>query len=222
MNILDAVIIVLIIVGALSGLRRGLVKEVVLLIGLVATIVVAFYLRVPVSAFFYKNLPFFGFSGLFKGVSILNILLYEVIAFLLVFSILYLVLRILLKITNIIETILKATIILGFFSKIGGAIIGAIESYLIIFIILFIFNQPFINIEGMEDSKFAGTILESTPIMSKAVKNTNEVVAEVYELSQKYDDDKEKFNSEAINLFLKYDIITESNLEILRKKGKIN
>ena len=93
----------------MGGFRRGLIKEVILLGGLVISVVISFMLRVPISTFFYKTLPFFSFGGLFKGVTIINILLYEVIAFLIVFSISYLVLRILLKISGIIEKILKAT-----------------------------------------------------------------------------------------------------------------
>ena len=118
MNILDAVIIIFLIIGVLAVFRRGFIKQTVLLVGLVITLVLSFNLRVPISTFLYKHLPFFSFTGIFKDVSVLNILLYELIAFLVVFSILYLILRIVLKITGLIEGILKATIILGFFSKI--------------------------------------------------------------------------------------------------------
>lgn len=103
MNILDAVIITILIVGVLGGMSRGLIKQAVLLIGLVFCLVLAFSLRTPIATFMYEYLPFFKFGGLFSGVSIINILLYELIAFLIIFSLLYLVLRILLKITGIIE-----------------------------------------------------------------------------------------------------------------------
>ena len=36
MNILDAVIIVVLLIGALAGYRRGLIKQAVLLVGLIA------------------------------------------------------------------------------------------------------------------------------------------------------------------------------------------
>ena len=127
MNILDAVIIIFFIVGILAGFRRGVIKQTVLLVGIVIILVLSFYLRVPISTFLYKHLPFFSFGGLFKGVSVLNILLYELIAFLVVFSILYLILRVLLKLSGLLEKILKATIILGFFSKIAGGILYLIR-----------------------------------------------------------------------------------------------
>jgi uncharacterized membrane protein required for colicin V production len=221
MNILDAVIIILLILGIMGGFRRGFVKETVLLIGLIAVIVISYYLKNPVATFLYKHLPFLNFNGIFKGVTILNILLYEVIAFILVFSILYLILRLLLKISGLIESLLKATIILGFFSKIAGGIVGFIESYIIVFIILFIFNQPFIRVTGIEESKVANFMLNHTIIMSSTVENTNKVVKEIYDLSKVYKNDSKEFNKQAIELFIKYEIISEENLNYLREKGKI-
>ncbi len=221
MNILDAVIIILLILGIMSGFRRGFVKQTVLLIGLIAVLVISYYLKNPVAAFLYKHLPFFDFGGIFKGVSVINILLYEVIAFLIVFSVLYLVLRILLKISGLIESLLKATIILGFFSKIAGGIVGFIESYIIIFIFLFIANQPFIRITGIEESKVANFILNNTFILSDTVKDTNKVIDEIYDLSKTYKNNSKEFNKQAINLFIKYDIISEENINYLREKGKI-
>lgn len=222
MNIVDAIILVILIIGAISGFSRGLVKQAVLLAGLALSLVISFYMRVKVATFFYTNLPFFNFSGVFKGMGILNILVYELIAFLIIFSILYLVLRILLKISGLIEKILKMTIILGFFSKIGGAIVGLVESYVIIFIMLFIFKQPFINIKGLEDSKAADPILTKTPIMSDSIKNTKVVIDEIYDLTKQYKEkDEDEFNNSAIDLFIKYDIVSKENVDLLREKGKL-
>ncbi len=222
MNIVDAIIIVCLIVGVMAGLRRGLIREVVLLVGLVLALIISFNLRTPIATFFYKTLPFFSFKGVYSGVTILNILLYEIIAFLVIFSVVYLILRIIVKITGLIELLLKATIILGFFSRIGGAIVGFIEAYLLVFIFLFIMSQPFINVRGITDSKVANRILDHTPIMSNAVKDTRGVVLEISELKEIYKTDKKAFNEEAIKLFIKYDIISEENVELLREKGKID
>lgn len=222
MNILDAIIIIAIIVGALGGMSRGLIKEVVFLVSLVVCFILSFSLRGPIATLMYKYLPFFEFSGEYSGISILNILVYELIAFLIVFAVLYLIVRILLAISGLIEKLLKATIILGFFSKIGGAIVGAIEGYILVFILLFVLNQPFFNIYGIEESKVANFILDNTPLMSPVIENTRTAIKEIYELSGKYKTNKKAFNNEAIKLFIKYDIITEENVEILRKKGKLN
>ena len=221
MNILDAVIITILIVGVLGGMSRGLIKQAVLLIGLVVCLVFAFSLRTPIATFMYEYLPFFKFGGLFSGVSIINILLYELIAFLIIFSLLYLVLRILLKITGIIEKILDMTIILGFFSKIGGGIVGFIEAYILVFVFLFVCNQPFIRVTGLDSSKVGNFILDKTPVMSSAIEDTRKAINEVYTLTTKYKNDKNKLNQETIKLFIKYDIITEGNVQKLREKGKL-
>lgn len=220
MNILDAVIIIILIVGVIGGLKRGLIKSVVLLVGIVAILVASYYLKNPVSAFFYKTLPFFSLHG---TAPIFNIILYEFIAFILIFSILYLILRIILKVTGLLEKILKATVILGFFSSIGGAIIGFIESYIIIFIFLFLFNQPFINITGVEESKLANFILDKAPLLSDSIEDTRSAIEELDELRVQYgSNNTDEYNKAAVDVFLKYEIISKENLDILIEKGKIN
>ena len=202
-------------------MSRGLIKQAVLLIGLVVCLIFAFSLRTPIATFMYEYLPFFKFGGLFSGVSIINILLYELIAFLIIFSLLYLVLRILLKITGIIEKILDMTIILGFFSKIGVGIVGFIEAYILVFVFLFVCNQPFIRVTGLDSSKVGNFILDKTPVMSGAIEDTRKAINEVYTLTTKYKNDKNKLNQETIKLFIKYDIITKENVQKLREKGKL-
>ena len=221
MNILDAVIIIILILGIMGGFRRGFVKETVLLVGLIAVLVISFYLKNPITTYLYKHLPFFNFNGIIKGISIINILLYEVIAFLIVFAILYIVLRVLLKVSGLIESLLKATIILGFFSKILGGIVGFIESYIIVFIIIFIANQPYIKVSGIEESKVASYMLNHTFVLSDTVENTNKVIEEIHSLSKTYKNNYKEFNNKSIELFVKYEIISEENLNYLIKKGKI-
>ena len=74
MNIVDALIIVCFFLGIMSGMRRGLIKQTVFLVGLILILVVSFYLKNPVASLLYKNLPFFNFGGVFEGVAVLNIL----------------------------------------------------------------------------------------------------------------------------------------------------
>lgn len=221
MNILDALIIIFLLIGALAGFRRGLIRQGVLLVGLIVVLVLSFYIRIPVSNFFYKNLPFFNFDGIFKGMSVLNILIYESIAFLIVFSVLYIVLRILIKISGLIEKILNATIILGFFSKLGGLVVGALESYVIMFIILFVASQPFLKVTGMEDSKLTPFIVNKTPVLSDSVENFRFVFDEIEKIVTSYSEEDVDFNEKTIEVFLKYNIITQENIDVLKEKGKI-
>ena len=57
----------------------------------------------------------------------------------------------------------------------------------------------------------------------KTIDKSNLVNAinEVYDLTKKYKNDKNKLNEETIKLFIKYDIITEENVQKLREKGKL-
>lgn len=222
MYILDAIIIIILILGVLSGIKRGLLKTLVLSVGLILCLIIAFYLKNPISEFFYTNLPFFELKGIFKGVSALNIIIYEAIAFIAIFSILYLVLRIIIKITGLLENLLKLTVILGFFSKIGGAIVGFVEGYILVFIVLFIFTQPIFTIKGIEESKLSDKILSITPVLSNAVEPVSNAIDEIYELNTEYKDDKPGYNKRAVELLLEYKIIDEENVEILKKKGKLS
>ena len=58
--------------------------------------------------------------------------------------------------------------------------------------------------------------------MSKATEGIRNAVYEIDDLADKYKDNKKVFNDEAINLFIKYDIISEDNINLLKEKGKLN
>ena len=117
MNIVDIIIIVSIVLGVLIGFVRGFFKETVIFIGTILVVVLAFVLKNPLSLILYKNLPFFKFKGIFEGISTLNILMYEILAFIIALAILSIALTIIIKISGIIEKILKLTIVLALPSK---------------------------------------------------------------------------------------------------------
>ena len=137
-NIIDTVIVLIVMMGAIVGMKRGVIKQSVMTIGLILVLVLSFLLKNPVSALMYKYMPFISFHGLLENLAVLNILLYEIIAFGIVFSVLSAILIALIKISSILEKILRATVILAIPSKILGFILGAVEYYLVVFIILFI------------------------------------------------------------------------------------
>ena len=137
MNIIDFIIILFILSGAIIGFKRGFTRQLVSLVSFFAIIILAFMFKNPVSIFLYEHLPFFKFGGILKGVTVLNIALYELIAFLFMALILTIIFKILTIVTNIFEKILKMTIILSIPSKIAGAIVGIIENYIWIFIVLY-------------------------------------------------------------------------------------
>lgn len=224
MNIVDVIIILIIISGLCLGFKRGLTKELVCFAKFALAIVIAFLFKNPLSKLMYEHLPFFEFGGLIKGVTALNILLYEFIAFLLVLGIVMVIFKILLLATTIFEKILNTTVILSLPSKILGMIIGGIHYYLIAFILLFVVSLPVFKFnDQLNNSKLKDTIIYKTPILSNLVDKTVNIIDEFNDLKEKYKTEKDvdKFNLETIDLFLKYNIITVDSIETLNSKDKL-
>ena len=225
MNIVDILIIIFILLGAVVGFKQGFTKSLVSFVGIIIVTILAYFLKNPVSEFLMSFCPFFSFGGIIKGITVLNIAVYEVIAFLLVFAILMIVLRALLFATGILETILKFTIVLGIPSKILGAIVGVIKNYIIAFFVLYLLSMPnFVDVEFVKDSKFREPILRNTPLLSNAADSTLKVLDEFKGLSDKYvnTENSNEFNLETLDLFLKYDIVQKDTVQKLIDKGKIN
>lgn len=223
MNIIDVCIILLILFGGLIGFKRGFTKEVVSCVGFLLVVVLAFVLKNPISVFLYEHLPFFSFWGVFKGVTVLNIALYELIAFLICFALLGLVLKALMLATTLFEAILNATIVLGVPSKILGAIVGLFQYYVVAFIVLYVLALPIFSV-SVNDSGVAKHILNDTPLLSGVADHTLGVVDEFTALKDKYksDTNAREFNFETLKLFLKYDVVTEESIEKLISSKKLN
>lgn len=221
MNLVDLIIVCLIIGGAVIGFLRGFFKELVCAGGFIVSAVLAFLFRGPVSSFLYSNLPFFKFGNILKGAPILNILLYEIIAFLVMFALFMVIVKVVKMVTNLVELVLNLTIILGVPSKILGAIVGAIEFYIITFVALFILSLPVISVDMVKDSKLKNNILR-TPVLSAFTNKTVNIFEEFEEVKNKYDDlNNEQFNNEAVDLMLKYNIVSVNTVDKLTKQDKI-
>lgn len=222
-GIIDAVIILFILLGGVVGFKEGVIKKLTSVVGLILVVVLAFTLKNKLSVYFYENLPFFDLWGVFKGIQILNVIFYEVVAFLVIASVLMLVYRVLLGFTGLIEKILKATIILSIPSKILGFIVGLIESYIWVYIVLFILTLPIINLKDIYTSKVANYIMEETPYLSKYTGKTVKIYNDLYEvIDNKGNKTNKQINEDAMDLMLKYDIITPESAEKLIDKNKVS
>lgn len=225
MNIVDIIIIVSIVLGVLIGFVRGFFKETVIFIGTILVVVLAFVLKNPLSLILYKNLPFFKFKGIFEGISTLNILMYEILAFIIALAILSIALTIIIKISGIIEKILKLTIFLALPSKLLGAIVGFIQSIVVLYVFLFLLSLPILRVPYIKDSKYAQMILEKTPVISKVtdglVKTFNEI-SDFADKNIKNNVDKRQTNREMLEIMLKNDVVTSENVKYLSDKGKID
>ena len=224
MNIVDAVIILLVLLCGANGFKRGVFKQLVTTIGFVLVVVLAFYLKNPIADFLSLNLPFFKFGGTFANITSLNIILYQLISFILVVVFLEAVLSVLIKVTGFIEKILKFTIILGIPSKILGFIVGIIEGFIIVFLVLFFLRQPGFNLKIFDGSKFTNPILKSTPILSQVGSGFVNTFNDLYELGNDYYEqkiDENTLNLKAIDVMLKHKIITPDYVVKLVDNKKI-
>lgn len=219
MNIIDVIIILMILCAGVVGLKRGVFNQLVMTVGLLLVYIISFKLKNPIANWMSLNLPFFNFGGL----SSLNIVLYQAIAFVIVFSIVMIIFRIILKITGIFEKILKFTIILGIPSKILGFILGLIEGYIIMFIAVFIISQPFVKLDIVNESKYREPILNSSPILSNIVSSTNDAIKDIYEVQKNYLNSKDtaKYNNEVVRILVQYDVVSNDYINKLKESGKL-
>ncbi len=225
MEIFDVAIILILVIGFLLGFKRGFTKSVVCFASVFLSIIIAFLLKNNLSIIFYENLPFFKFGGILKGVTVLNIFIYEIIAFLLLLLLITIIFKILILATSIFEKILNATIILGIPSKILGGVVGIIEYYVITFILLFVLTLPVFSFNSyiLDNCKYAEKILLDTPILSNFTDDTLDVINEFTLLKTKYKESTSsmQFNKETLDLFLKYKIITIESVDKLIEKDKL-
>lgn len=216
LNVIDVVILLFLAMGAVLGFKKGAIQTLATLIGTILIIVLAYYLKNPLSVLMYTYLPFFKLGGIFKGITVVNILIYEAIAFFVILSILSVLLSIILKVTGIISKIVDHSIILTLPSKLIGIIVGFLETYIFIFIILFIFSQFSFSNTVLKDSKFTNIILSKTPFTT-GFKNSYKAFNEIRDL-----DNKNNKDYEALKTLLEYEIITPQNANKLVENGKIN
>lgn len=223
MNIIDVIIILIILSGAVIGYKSGFTKQLISFVGFIVVIILSYLLKNYVSELLYTYLPFFKFGGVLKGVSVLNIVLYEMIAFMIVFSLLMIVFKVVLFVSKVFETLLKFTIILGIPSKLLGAVVGMIEYSIIVFIGLYILTLPIFQIEGMDHSKFKDQILYKTPILSHYTKDGLKVFTKINTLKDKYEDsiNANEFNLEALDLLLEYKVVTPKSVQKLLDSKKL-
>ena len=166
----------------------------------------------------YTYLPFFN-----VGITVINILIYEAIAFLILFVIFSSILGIIIKISGIVETLLKFTIVLGIPSKILGAIFGLLEMYLLIFATLFLLAQFNVQNSLITDSKIADFILGKTPVVSQVFDETYTAVKEVVALNKNYgaNQNTDELNQNGLDILLKYKVLSVENANKLLEKNKL-
>ncbi len=225
MNVVDLAVIIIVIGCSLLGFKRGFTRELVSFLGFFVVLVLAFYLKSPLSNFLYNHLPFIPFGGFFKGVTVINILVYEVLSFFILLSLLTVILKVVSFATRIFEKLLKVTIVLGIPSKILGLVVGIIEGVVWSFIVVYILSLPTFNFKQIKSSKLSDKLLDSTFILSSFTKDFKKVTDDINDLKEEYKDNNinvDTFNYEALNSMLKYNVVSVDSVKLLKEKGKID
>lgn len=220
MGALDIVIILLILMFAVVGWKQGLIKEAVQLVGMIAILVISFMFKDELGNIFCKWLPFFDFTGSsVEGLTALNILIYQLLAFLAIFMVLYGVYSLVLKLSGIFQKIIDWTLILALPSKLGGLIIGFIEGYILVFIVLLLIMALPLNFTShFRNSDIVNKMVYETPILSLAAKDVTNSLSEVYDLADQVINkklDTNEANLKMIDTMLKYDLVTPKTVEQL-------
>ena len=218
MNIVDIIIIIFILLGGVIGFKRGAIRELVSLCGFAIIVIISFLFKSPLAKILCKFFPFFSFKGLFAGVTVLNILVYEIISFLIILSILTGILQIVIFASNILEKIIKLTLIFTLPSKLIGFVLGLIENYIVTFVVLYILSLPVFQVNVLINSTFKDKILNNTPILNIFTLGNDFV-----ELKDKYkfEEDKEKLNLESLDLLLKYKLVDVDLVDDLIESNKL-
>ena len=222
-SVVDVLILVFILLGAIVGYKNGFIREGIHFIGVIIIAIISFILKDSLMVLLYENLLFFNFFGIIRGLSAINILFYQLLSFIIIFAALIFVLRVLLLLTGLIEWLVKLTVFLKISSKILGIIVGMLEFYVYIFIVLFILNMPIFNLHYVADSNFGNKVLTETPILSGLVDNTVNAYSDVWLIIKNNDKSSNReVNTLVLASLLDHNLITIDSAKRLVNANKID
>lgn len=169
----NMIILVLLIFGFFMGLKRGFILQAFHLIGFIIAFIVAalYYDLIAEKLSLWIPYPELSdgstWSDFLQSSSMQNAF-YNAIAF----AIIFFSVKILLQIIASMLDFVASLPILRSFNKLGGALLGFMEIYLILFVVLFILAlTPLENIQSwINDSSIALFIIEHTPYLSEKVR----------------------------------------------------
>lgn len=170
---LDLALLVILIIGFLIGLRRGFILQLIHMIGFIISFIVAYMYYDELAPKLRLWIPYPGFDPenalkmVLDGTSF-DEAFYRTIAFAIIFFAVRIVLGI---IGSALDTVASLPIIKTLNVWAGG-ILGLLEMYLLLFIVLYIAALlPMVIVQdALLDSSVAKGILKHTPILSAEVK----------------------------------------------------
>lgn len=223
MSFIDGIILFIIVLFALAGFKMGFLYSTVSFVGTIIVVAFSFVFKNYISIILYENFPFIKFAGYFKNISVMNIMFYEVIAFIVTMIILAVILKVLLSVSKFIEKILKATIILSIPSKLAGALVGVLSGYVVVFVLLYVCSLSIFNIPQIQNSKYREPILTKTPVLTNLASDAGAMIKDFETLKVEYDssENENDFNLKCLDMFLKYKVISVESVDKLIEQGKL-
>lgn len=220
--IVDFLIIIFLLAGIVGGFKKGFLDSTIRFIGGIITFVGAHLFKGPLSIYLYTNLPFFKLDGFFEGLSILNVIIYELIAFIILWILFSIILGILTKIFKLERLTMAIVTKLRIPNKFLGAVFGFLEMYLFVyfFVLIAMFFANFNNYDM--DNRLASYIFK-TPILHETFAPTYSALEDIVEITIKYENnnDKVSLNTEALGILIEYDLIDEEDIDTLIGDNKI-
>lgn len=225
MNILDIGIILLLIMFFILGTKTGIIREIVSLIGFIITFIIAYALKGVIGNLLCIILPFFKFSGALEGLVTFNILLYQLIAFMIVFSILLGIFSLIIRLSKVMQKIVNMTIVLIIPSKILGGVLSFIKGYIVLFAIILVLYIPLGETDMFNNSKMVDFMLYDTPVLSDSMTKYTKSIREVYSLTENIEDKSitiNEANLKSLDIMLKYKVVNKKTVEKLITMKKLN
>lgn len=223
-NILDIGILMILIMFLIVGFKRGVIKEVVSLVGIIIVFILSWSFKNILGNFLCIIFPFFDFIGVLEGMSSLNVLFYQAIAFMIIFCLLLSIYTISLKISRFVQKIVNMTLILWLPSKLLGAVASFIKGYLLLMICFIFLVIPFGNISIFRESRIMNYMLYNTPIVSSYTHNFMYSIERTYDLANNISNGTisvDDANYEAIVIMLDYNVTNKSTINDLIDLNKI-
>ncbi|MBT2582472.1 CvpA family protein [Planococcus sp. ISL-109] len=170
---LDLILLVLLLAGVLIGFKRGLVLQFFHMVGFVVALIVAYTYFRPLAENFVLWVPYPTVDDSSRiAIAVEQLNLDETFYQLLAFAIIFFTVKFLLMLIASMFDFVKYIPVLGFLSRILGAVLGFIEAYVLLFFAVYVFALlPIDGIQNqIENSGIARALLEHTPYFSEKVK----------------------------------------------------
>lgn len=224
MNLLDIAIIFILVMFAIVGFKRGIIRELASVIGIIIVFILSYTFKGFLGDFLCTTLPFFKFNGVIEGYTSINLLFYQIIAFIILFGLFLSIYEIVLKISNVLQKLVNLTLVFIIPSKILGAILSVIEGVVIIFVVLLFLMIPLKDNGLFKGSSLASKIIYETPILSNSTREITDTMAEIVEIEEGIDEETlsiDEANLKTIDIMLRYKVVSKNTVEKLIDKKKL-